>query len=91
MHTLHPAKRLDRAVADASPASGFTLIEVMISMMITLIVMAAVFGLLSKGQSTFQREPEIADMQQSARAALDTVAKDALQAGDRPPTRVSLF
>ena len=71
--------------------SGFTLIEVMISMMITLIVMSAVFGLLSRGQSTFQREPEIADMQQSARAALDMVAKDALQAGAGLPPEFPSF
>ena len=88
---LHPTKRLARAIGKASPASGFTLVEVMISMLITLIVMSAVFGLLSRGQSTFQREPEIADMQQSARAALDMVTKDALQAGAGLPPEFPAF
>ncbi len=88
---LHQKKILARAIGNASPASGFTLIEVMVSMMITLIVMSAVFGLLSRGQSTFQREPEIADMQQSARAALDIVTKDAIQAGAGLPPEFPAF
>ena len=88
---FYQTKRLSRAIGKTSPASGFTLIEVMISMMITLIVMSAVFALLSRGQSTFQREPEIADMQQSARAALDMVAKDAIQAGAGLPPEFPAF
>ena len=39
---------------------GFTLIEVLISIAITLVVMASVFALLTRGQRAFQREPEIA-------------------------------
>ena len=88
---FYQTKRLSRAIGKTCPASGFTLIEVMISMMITLIVMSAVFALLSRGQSTFQREPEIADMQQSARAALDMVAKDAIQAGAGLPPEFPAF
>ena len=74
-----------------STADGFTLVEVLISMMVTLIVMSAVFGLLSRGQSTFQREPEIADMQQTARSALDMVSRDALQAGAGLPPEFPAF
>lgn len=74
------------------PASdGFTLVEVLISMMITLIVMSAVFALLSRGQATFEREPEIADMQQTARSALDMVSRDALQAGAGLPVEFPSF
>ncbi len=60
---------------------GFTLIEVLISMMITIIVMGAVFALLTRGQRSFQREPQVADLQQSARTALDMISRDILQAG----------
>lgn len=60
---------------------GFTLIEVLISMFLTIVVMGAVFALLTRGQKSFEREPQVADMQQSARAALDMVSKDILQAG----------
>jgi prepilin-type N-terminal cleavage/methylation domain-containing protein len=70
---------------------GFTLIEVLISIMITLIVMASVFALLSKGQRSFQREPEIADLQQSARTVLDMVSRDVLQAGAGLPPEFPAF
>ena len=50
-------------------------------MLITIIVMGAVFALLTRGQRSFQREPQVADMQQSARAALDMASNDILQAG----------
>lgn len=70
---------------------GFSLIEVLISMAITLIVMGAVFGLLTRGQRSFQREPEVADLQQSARAALDLVTRDILQAGAGLPPEFPAF
>lgn len=62
-------------------ARGFTLIEVLISMLITIIVMGSVFALLTRGQRSFQREPQVADMQQSARTVLDMISRDVLQAG----------
>ena len=77
---MHDSKTKPR-LEECETARGFTLIEVLISMLITLIVMASVFALLTRGQKAFEREPEIADMQQSARAALDIVSKDVLQAG----------
>ena len=39
---------------------GFTLIEVLVALLITVIVMASVFMLLQKGQDSFRREPEVA-------------------------------
>ena len=60
---------------------GFSLIEVLISIALTVMVMGAVFTLLSRGQQSFEREPEVADLQQSARTALDLVTKDILQGG----------
>ena len=70
---------------------GFTLIEMLISILITLIVMASVFALLTRGQRAFQREPEIADLQQSARAVLDMVSRDVLQAGNGLPPEFPAF
>ena len=60
---------------------GFSLIEVMVAMMVTMIVMAAVFTLLQKGQTTFQREPEVAEMNQNARYGLDMIVRDLTDAG----------
>jgi hypothetical protein len=58
---------------------------------LTLIVMGAVFGLLTRGQRTFRREPEVADLQQSGRASLDLVARDILQAGAGLPPEFPAF
>jgi prepilin-type N-terminal cleavage/methylation domain-containing protein len=81
--------RQERKIDDAE--RGFTLIEVLISMAITVIVMGAVFGLLTRGQRSFQREPEVADLQQSARTALDMVTKVILQAGAGLPPEFPAF
>ena len=70
---------------------GFTLIEVLISIFITMIVMASVFALLTRGQRSFQREPEIADLQQNARNVLDMVSRDILQAGAGLPPEFPAF
>ena len=71
-------------------AQGFSLIEVLISLTITLIVMSSVFALLTKGQRSFEREPEIAELQQNARASLDAVAKDLIVAGYRTPPTIAV-
>ena len=81
--------RQERIIVESE--RGFSLIEVLISMAITLIVMGAVFGLLTRGQRSFQREPEVADLQQSARAALDLVTRDILQAGAGLPPEFPAF
>ena len=70
---------------------GFTLIEVLISIVITMIVMASVFALLAQGQRAFEREPQVADLQQSARAVLDMVSRDILQAGSGLPPEFPAF
>jgi prepilin-type N-terminal cleavage/methylation domain-containing protein len=81
--------RQERIIVESE--RGFSLIEVLISMVVTLIVMAAVFGLLTRGQRSFQREPEVADLQQSARTALDLVTRDILQAGAGLPPEFPAF
>ena len=61
------------------------------SSLITIIVMASVFTLLSRAQRSFEREPEIADLQQSARSVLDMVSRDILQAGSGLPPEFPAF
>lgn len=70
---------------------GFTLIEVIFSVLLTLIVLASVFALLTRGQRSFEREPEIADLQQRARTVLDMVSRDVLQAGAGLPPEFPAF
>ena len=47
--------------------AGFSLIELMVAMVVTLIVTGAIYGLLAGGQSAFRREPQLADRQQNTR------------------------
>ena len=70
---------------------GFSLIEVLVAMMITLIVMASVMMLLQKGQTTFQREPEVADMNQNARTGLDMISRDLTMAGLNTPSATAIM
>jgi hypothetical protein len=53
----------------------------MVSVTIMLAVTASVFQLLNPAQGTFQAQPEVADMQQRLRVAVDNIAKDVVMAG----------
>jgi len=44
-----------------------------------------VFGLLIRGQEGFRREPEITDLNQSARVGLDMISRDLTMAGFKTP------
>jgi len=63
------------------PQSGFSLVELMIAMTVTLIVSGAVYGLLAVGQKAFRREPERSDLQQSLRLAMDMITRDVQNVG----------
>ena len=60
--------------------SGFSLVELMVAMTVTLMISGAIFGLLSGGNTTFRREPVVADRQQNIRLAMDLITRD-VQAG----------
>lgn len=70
---------------------GFSLLEVLISMTISVIVLAAVFGLLSQSQRSFEREPRVADLNQSARMMLETASADIMRAGAGLPPEFPSF
>ncbi len=61
--------------------AGFSLIEIMIALAITMIVMTSVFLLLNKGQDSFRREPEVSDMNANARFGIDRISHDLTVAG----------
>lgn len=60
---------------------GFTLTELMISMAIMMAVTGAIFHILNPSQGQFQSQPEVADMQQRMRVAVDSLQKDLVMAG----------
>jgi len=71
--------------------AGFSLVELMIAMTVTLIVSGAIYGLLTAGSDAFRREPELADRQQNIRAAMDLISRDAFNAGASMPTFAQTF
>jgi prepilin-type N-terminal cleavage/methylation domain-containing protein len=71
--------------------SGFSLVELMVAMTITLIVSGAIYGLLTSGSNAFRREPELADRQQNIRIAMDLIARDVFNAGANLPTYSQVF
>jgi prepilin-type N-terminal cleavage/methylation domain-containing protein len=70
---------------------GFSLVELIVAMTVTLIVSSAIYGLLAAGDNAFRREPEIADRQQNIRAAMDIVARDVFGGGAAMPTFSQVF
>jgi type II secretory pathway pseudopilin PulG len=67
--------------------NGFSLIELMLATALTLVVTAALFGVLTPAQSIFAVQEETADMQQRARAAYDALYDDIAAAGSGPARR----
>jgi len=70
---------------------GFTLVEVMIALLLTVSVMASVFGLLQRGQESFRREPEISDMNHNTRSGVETISRDLLMAGYKTPAQSAVL
>ena len=70
---------------------GFSLVELMVAMTVTLIVSGAIYGLLTSGSNAFRREPELADRQQNIRVAMDLISRDVFNAGAALPTFSQVF
>ncbi|MBI3046959.1 MAG: prepilin-type N-terminal cleavage/methylation domain-containing protein [Acidobacteria bacterium] len=62
-------------------AAGFTLAELLVGMAIMLVVTGAVLALVDPARGMFQAQPEISDMHQRLRVAVDALAGDLLRAG----------
>ena len=75
----------------AGRQKGFSLIELVVAMTVTLIITGAVFQLVTAGQSAFRKEPSLADRQQNIRAAMDRISQDILRAGYGVPQFAQVF
>ncbi len=64
-----------------SDTDGFTLVEVIVALAVTLIMIGSVFGLMAGGQATFRRETQVANMQMSTRSGLQLLSRDLTMAG----------
>ena len=70
---------------------GFSLVELMVAMTVTLIITGAVFQLVTAGKTAFRREPAMADRQQNIRVAMDLISQDLFQAGYGVPAFAQVF
>jgi prepilin-type N-terminal cleavage/methylation domain-containing protein len=73
------------------PDAGFSLMELLVAMVITLIVSGAIYGLMAGGQNAFRREPELSERQQSIRLAMDVIMRDVANAGAGLPPLAQVF
>lgn len=71
--------------------AGFSLIELMVAMVVTLFVVGAMVGLLTSGQTSFKTQPERSDRQQNIRASMDLIMRDMGAAGIGMPVFMQVF
>jgi prepilin-type N-terminal cleavage/methylation domain-containing protein len=71
--------------------SGFSLLELIIAIAVTLVITGAVYGLLAGGQNAFKREPALTDRQQNIRIAMDIIARDLAATGEGMPAFLQSF
>ena len=64
--------------------TGFTLIELMISVAIFIAISGAIFGLLGQSQKSFRTESQLLSSFQEARLGLDQIVRDANASGYPP-------
>jgi len=84
-------KGRERDMALKGRAAGFTLIELLIAMVMTLIIGGAIVSMLIGGETMFKVQPEVSDMQQNGRAALDMIMRDVASAGSGVPPTMQVF
>lgn len=64
--------------------SGFTLVEVLIAMSISLVVITALYSAFTLQYKHINVQEQVAEMQQSARTAMDRLIRDIRMAGYNP-------
>lgn len=64
---------------------GFTLIEIMVSMVISSLVIAGVYGVYTIQQRSYTVQEQVSEMQQRIRAAVDFMSREMRMAGYNPP------
>jgi type IV pilus assembly protein PilW len=80
--TAPAGRRRGSALARALPGqSGFTLVELMVALTISLIILVAVASLFASSRSTQQTDEGLARLQENARFALDYLTREIRMAG----------
>lgn len=60
---------------------GLALVEMLVSVAITMTIVGALFQLMNPAKGAFNAQPETADLQQRLRVAVDSLGKDLIMAG----------
>lgn len=71
--------------------AGFSMVELMVALVMTLIVSGAIFGLLSGGQNAFKLQPELSDRQQNIRLAMALIETDIGRGGTKMGAFAQVF
>lgn len=61
--------------------SGFSLVELLVASVITLLLVGSALALMNPAQQLFQSQPEASDVQQRVRVAEDALRRDIVMAG----------
>src|SRR6266536_2630473 len=72
---------MTRMTRSTAGHDGFSLIESLVSMVVMLFLMGAVFHVLGKYQRSYQSEQVTTDMRQGARSAMELLSQEVGQAG----------
>jgi hypothetical protein len=68
---------------------GFSLIELIVALGVTVIVAAAIFDLVGQARRRFDDEPDVADRQQRIRVSVEALSRDLLMASAVLPYRAA--
>lgn len=71
---------------DAKSYKGFTLVEIMVSVVLASIILVTLYSLFTSQQKTYNSQDLIVEMQQNVRTALDTMVRDLRTMGYGIPT-----
>jgi len=81
---LMKGKKLDSFGNDCTDNSGFTLVELMITLVISGIIAGALYSTYLVQQHSYTNQEAVAEMQQNIRAALMVMSRDIRMAGYDP-------
>lgn len=84
MEELGGKKGLRRLLGLAGRRGGFSLIELMVAMAVSLVVLGAMYSVFIGQNRTFINQESIVDVQQSVRAGMDMIVREVGMAGYDP-------
>jgi type IV pilus assembly protein PilW len=77
-------KGIQKHISLSGPNQGFTMIELMIAMVVSLLALAAIYSTFLAQHRSYQVQSETADMQQNIRAAVYYMQREIRMAGSDP-------